>query len=228
MSSMRGDARAGRPRLALEVVGDQAEVRGVVVGDVRDVDPQPQVRDAVGRLRVELDRDATEIVLAAGRIPDPGDHVSDHPALANAHRAFQQLPGALRARVTSYLAVGADDVDLLLEDGIVAHLGRAERMDEKARALGALLEDLRGRAVDAIDVRAPSRPVVVPSSAKVEVMLQPGDSEVYLTLDGQVGHPLRAGDRVKVREGATPVLMVRSRRRNYFEVLRRKLRWGER
>ena len=72
------------------------------------------------------------------------------------------------------------------------------------------------------------RPVVVPSSARVEVTLETGDSEVYLTLDGQVGHPLRAGDRVKVREGATPVLMVRSRRRNYFEVLRRKLRWGER
>jgi NAD+ kinase len=72
------------------------------------------------------------------------------------------------------------------------------------------------------------RPVVVPSSARVEVTLQTGDSEVYLTLDGQVGHPLRAEDRVTVREGAAPVLMVRSRRRNYFEVLRRKLRWGER
>jgi NAD+ kinase len=72
------------------------------------------------------------------------------------------------------------------------------------------------------------RPVVVPASSVVEVTLQTGDSEVYLTLDGQVGHPLRAGDRVRVRRGASPVLMVRSRRRNYFEVLRRKLRWGER
>jgi len=72
------------------------------------------------------------------------------------------------------------------------------------------------------------RPVVVPAAAKVEVTLQTGDSEVYLTLDGQVGHPLRAGDRVRVRQGAIPVLMVRSRRRNYFEVLRRKLRWGGR
>jgi len=72
------------------------------------------------------------------------------------------------------------------------------------------------------------RPVVIPATSRVEVTLQTGDSEVYLTLDGQVGHPLRAGDRVRVRQGATPVLMVRSRRRNYFEVLRRKLRWGER
>ena len=72
------------------------------------------------------------------------------------------------------------------------------------------------------------RPVVVPAASRVEITLETGDSEVYLTLDGQVGHPLRFGDRVRVRQGAIPVMMVRSRRRNYFEVLRRKLRWGER
>jgi NAD+ kinase len=54
------------------------------------------------------------------------------------------------------------------------------------------------------------------------------ESEVCLTLDGQTGFPLRPGDRVRVRRGTSPVLMVDTRRRNYFEVLRRKLRWGER
>jgi NAD+ kinase len=68
----------------------------------------------------------------------------------------------------------------------------------------------------------------VPAGAQVEIILKTGDSEVYLTLDGQVGYPLRGRDRVRVRRGARPVMMVRSRRRNYFEVLRRKLRWGER
>jgi NAD+ kinase len=72
------------------------------------------------------------------------------------------------------------------------------------------------------------RPLVVPAGAQVEIVLQTGDSEVYLTFDGQVGYPLRARDRVRVRRGARPVMMVRSRRRNYFEVLRRKLSWGER
>ncbi len=70
------------------------------------------------------------------------------------------------------------------------------------------------------------RPLVVPDRSKVEVTLDPGDADVYLTLDGQVGHPLRVGDRVRVRQGPHPVLMVHSRRNNYFEVLRRKLRWG--
>lgn len=72
------------------------------------------------------------------------------------------------------------------------------------------------------------RPLVVPASSEIEVTLATPDSEVFLTLDGQVGHPLRGGDRVRVRRGAQPVLMVRPRRRSYYEVLRRKLRWGER
>ena len=71
------------------------------------------------------------------------------------------------------------------------------------------------------------RPLVVPAESTVEVTLVTRDSEVYLTLDGQVGHPLRADDRVRVRRGAHPALMVRSRRRDSYEILRRKLRWGE-
>jgi len=72
------------------------------------------------------------------------------------------------------------------------------------------------------------RPLVIPATSRVELSLRGADSEVYLTLDGQVGHPLRSGDRVRVRRGHPPILMARSRRRNYFEVLRRKLHWGER
>jgi NAD+ kinase len=72
------------------------------------------------------------------------------------------------------------------------------------------------------------RPIVLPDTARVEITLRTGDSEVYLTLDGQVGHPLRARDRVRVRRGRLPVLMVRTRRDAYFEVLRHKLHWGQR
>lgn len=72
------------------------------------------------------------------------------------------------------------------------------------------------------------RPLVVPDDSIAELSLRTGDSEVYLTLDGQVGHPLKMKDRVRVRRSRQPILMVRSRRKSYFEVLRRKLHWGER
>ena len=45
------------------------------------------------------------------------------------------------------------------------------------------------------------RPLVVPGDARVEVTLSSDGSKVYLTLDGQVGQMLEAGDRVRVRRG---------------------------
>ena len=72
------------------------------------------------------------------------------------------------------------------------------------------------------------RPLVVPDSSLLDITLHTDRSEVYLTLDGQVGLPLRARDRVRIRRGRHPVLMVRARRTTYFDVLRRKLHWGQR
>jgi NAD+ kinase len=72
------------------------------------------------------------------------------------------------------------------------------------------------------------RPLVVPDDSVAEVSLHTADSEVYLTLDGQVGHALRAKDRIRIRRSRQPILMVRSPRQSYFEVLRHKLHWGER
>jgi NAD+ kinase len=72
------------------------------------------------------------------------------------------------------------------------------------------------------------RPLVVPDRSIAELSLRAGDSEVYLTLDGQEGHPLKKKDRVRVRRSRQPILMVRSPRWSYFEVLRQKLHWGER
>lgn len=72
------------------------------------------------------------------------------------------------------------------------------------------------------------RPLVVSEKCLIEIVLHSDETETYLTLDGQIGHPLRTGDRVQVRRDRSYVLMVRSRRKSYFEVLRHKLRWGER
>lgn len=72
------------------------------------------------------------------------------------------------------------------------------------------------------------RPLVVPPGTKVEISLREGGSEIYLTLDGQVGYPMRPFDRVRVRRSREPALMVRTGRRNHYDVLCRKLGWGER
>ncbi|MEX2503469.1 MAG: FtsQ-type POTRA domain-containing protein [Egicoccus sp.] len=101
-------------------------------------------------------------IVVAGTPPPPGEAVDALPALANAHRAWRALSGPLRTEVVRYRADGADELDLELASGVLVHFGRAERVDEKVRALGAVLEDLDGTPVDSIDVRAPSAPVITP------------------------------------------------------------------
>lgn len=72
------------------------------------------------------------------------------------------------------------------------------------------------------------RPLVVPGSVRVDVVLRAQDEDAHLTLDGQVGFPMKDGDSITVDSRARPVRLVRVAERSFFEVLRKKLRWGER
>jgi NAD+ kinase len=72
------------------------------------------------------------------------------------------------------------------------------------------------------------RPVVLPDSALVAITVRSPHEDVVLTLDGQEAIELRNDDLVDIRKGETSVPLVRSPSRNYFDVLRTKLRWGER
>ncbi len=71
-----------------------------------------------------------------------------------------------------------------------------------------------------------NRPIVVPDEAEIELVLKTENEEVALTLDGQVGFQLQAGDSVKIRKSRTTFNLVQPPNRNYFDVLRDKLRWG--
>ena len=75
-----------------------------------------------------------------------------------------------------------------------------------------------------------NRPVVVPESSHVEVLIHEGDDNgsTFLTVDGQVGIDLRSRDRVRTRCAAHHVRIIQSRRLSFFDVLRTKMNWGER
>jgi NAD+ kinase len=74
------------------------------------------------------------------------------------------------------------------------------------------------------------RPIVIPSSREVRVRAASGNAgaEIYLTFDGQHGFALKEGEEVRVTRTERPIRLVRAANRNYFEVLRKKLKWGER
>jgi NAD+ kinase len=71
-----------------------------------------------------------------------------------------------------------------------------------------------------------NRPIVVPDDAIIELRLKTDKEDVALTLDGQVGFPLKLDDRVIIRKSKATFNLVQPMNRNYFDVLRDKLRWG--
>lgn len=73
-----------------------------------------------------------------------------------------------------------------------------------------------------------NRPLVVGGGSTVTVELKSRNEDVYLTLDGQVGVKLNSGDTLEVRRAKHSTRLVMSRSKDFFEVLRTKLKWGER
>jgi NAD+ kinase len=73
-----------------------------------------------------------------------------------------------------------------------------------------------------------NRPLVVPGAAHIDLDFTAADEPVYITLDGQIGFQLKPKDRVSITKSQSRVALVRPPSKTYFEVLRNKLKWGER
>jgi len=74
-----------------------------------------------------------------------------------------------------------------------------------------------------------NRPIIVPGSEVIEIrpQVQGTLDEIFVTYDGQAGYPLQQGDIVRVRRSERTLRLVKAPR-SYFELLREKLKWGER
>jgi len=73
-----------------------------------------------------------------------------------------------------------------------------------------------------------NRPLVLSLDSKVEMRLEKHSEEVWLTLDGQQGFPLSTEDVVRIERCPDPVYLITDHGRSYFQILHRKLKWGER
>lgn len=75
-----------------------------------------------------------------------------------------------------------------------------------------------------------NRPIVVPGAADIRVQSAAGASndELFVTFDGQSGHPLQTDEVIRIRRAERTTTLVRAATRTYFDVLREKLKWSER
>lgn len=70
------------------------------------------------------------------------------------------------------------------------------------------------------------RPVVVPDEVEIEILVRNADDEAYLSIDGQIGIPVLQGDKLVCRKSPHVTHLLRLRK-TFFEVLRTKLKWGQ-
>lgn len=73
-----------------------------------------------------------------------------------------------------------------------------------------------------------NRPVILPATSIVRVISHAGDGGVFLTIDGQIGEPLQHDDWVVCQSSNYALRLIRPPRMKFFDVLRQKLKWGER
>ena len=73
-----------------------------------------------------------------------------------------------------------------------------------------------------------NRPVLVPETSRIRVISRGPDESVYLTIDGQVGTPIRERDTIVCHSSQYALHLIRPPRQMFFDVLRQKLKWGER
>lgn len=73
-----------------------------------------------------------------------------------------------------------------------------------------------------------NRPVIVNDASVITIQAKSEDEGIFLTVDGQVGQPLKRGDRVVCRSSEKYIKLIRPPQMLFFDVLRAKLKWGER
>lgn len=92
-----------------------------------------------------------------------------------------------------------------------------------------LAPDVQGFVITPVAPHAlTNRPLVVQDTAVIEILIKEGCESVRLTVDGQQGMDLCNGDIVQCRKSECNVKLLKLRERSFFDVLRTKLKWGER
>ncbi|HEX8090695.1 MAG TPA: NAD(+)/NADH kinase [Blastocatellia bacterium] len=73
-----------------------------------------------------------------------------------------------------------------------------------------------------------NRPLVLPDHVVIKLRINTREQEVMLTSDGQTGMPMMADDRILIKKSAKTFNTISARDRDYFQILRNKLRWSGR
>ena len=71
-----------------------------------------------------------------------------------------------------------------------------------------------------------NRSILIPDQSVIQVKLAAEYDDVRVTLDGQEGYDMRAGDILEIKKTKTSFQLIRGPNKNYYQILRDKLHWG--
>jgi len=71
-----------------------------------------------------------------------------------------------------------------------------------------------------------NRPLIVPENSRIKIHLAERSADIMLTFDGQVGLPIDESHTILIRKADRPVNLITLPERNFFDVLRTKLKWS--
>jgi NAD+ kinase len=238
-SSYEKAALPGLVDLMIVLGGDGTLLSVARLLEERDI---PILGVNLGGLGFLTETTASEVCTALERILD-GNYTLQHRIRLKTfiHRQGQRLPqptvlndvvinkGAL-ARIIN-LETYVDDLYLTnyRADGLIVSTPTGSTAYSMAAGGPILYPNLHTLILNPIcPYTLGQRPLVLPDTVKIEVMLQTPNEDVLVTLDGQVGISLHYHDVVEIQRADTPMKLIRTTKHDhYFQILRKKLKWGE-
>lgn len=170
-----------------------------------------------GKLQAE-----ERMMLSAGIIRR-GKKVSEYNVLNDAVIS----KGAIARMVSLEVSVGEDYLTSIRADGLILATPTGSTAYSLSAGGPIIHPALHCFVVTPICPHTLSnRPIAIPDSAIVRVKLVSRSEGVSLSLDGQVVSPLRLNDIVEVKKAKYRVRLIKHPTKNYYEILRTKLKWG--
>jgi NAD+ kinase len=170
-----------------------------------------------GKLQAE-----ERMMLTAGIIRR-GNKVSEYNVLNDAVIS----KGAIARMVSLEVSVGDDYLTSIRADGLILATPTGSTAYSLSAGGPIIHPALQCFVVTPICPHTLSnRPIAIPDSSIVRVKLVSRSEGVSLSLDGQVVSPLRLNDIVEVKKAKSRVRLIKHPSKNYYEILRTKLKWG--
>jgi NAD+ kinase len=133
------------------------------------------------------------------------------------------------ARLADFdLYINQDFVSNYKADGLIVASPTGSTAYSLAAGGPVLMPSVEGFVITPVSPHALThRPLVVRDSVEISIVVKAAEEHAFLSVDGQVGMPLMDGDRVTCKKSEHKVQLLRMKK-TFFDVLRAKLKWGQR